>query len=88
MLAAGLRVARDRAAAFDELLQPLNQAVEQIEKARMGSDADTLRSLTAARLRYATWLHHLLFNRPARSALFFVAARSDWLWRALFSRTR
>ena len=52
-LAAGLRVARDRAAAFDELLKPLNQAIEQIEKARMGSDADTLRSLTVARLRYA-----------------------------------
>ena len=41
-----------------------------------------------ARLRYATWLHHLLFNRPARSALLFAAARSDWLWRALFSSTR
>ena len=52
-LAAGLRAARDRAAAFDELLKPLNQAIEQIEKARTGSDADTLRRLTVARLRYA-----------------------------------
>ena len=52
MLALALRAARDRAAAFDELLKPVNQAVEQVEKARAGADADTLRSLTAARLRY------------------------------------
>ncbi len=52
MLALALRAARDRAAAFDELLKPVNQAIEQGEKARAGADADTLRSLTAARLRY------------------------------------
>ena len=52
MLALALRAARDRAAAFDELLKPVNQAIEQVEKARSGADADTLRSLTAARLRY------------------------------------
>ena len=51
-LAVGLRAARDRAAAFDELLKPVNQAVEQIEKDRVGSDAEAMRSLTAARLRY------------------------------------
>ena len=52
MLASGLRAARDRAAAFDDLLKPVNQAIEQIEKAQAGSDANAMRSLTAARLRY------------------------------------
>lgn len=52
-LSTGLRAARDRAIAFDDLLKPFNQAIEQIEKARAGSDADAMRSLTAARLRYS-----------------------------------
>ena len=52
-LTVALRAARDRAAAFDELLKPVNQAIEQIEKSKAGSDADAMRSLTAARLRYS-----------------------------------
>lgn len=51
-LASALRAARDRAAAFDDLLKPLNQAIEQIENRQVGSEADATRSLTAARLRY------------------------------------
>ncbi len=52
-LAAALRAARDRTSAFDDLLKPLNHAIEQIEKSKAGSDADAMRSLTAARLRYS-----------------------------------
>ena len=41
-----------------------------------------------SRLRWAAWLQRALFHPPARSALLFMAARSAWLWRGLFERTR
>jgi len=40
------------------------------------------------RLRWAAWLQRALFRPPARSMLLFLAARSEWLWRGLFGRTR
>ena len=40
------------------------------------------------RLRWAAWLQRALFQPSARSALLFLAARSDWLWRGIFERTR
>lgn len=42
----------------------------------------------AARLRWAGWLQRALFHPPTRSALLFLAARSEWLWRRIFERTR
>jgi hypothetical protein len=48
-LAAALRDAKDRAKAFDTAVNPINQAIDQLDKTRGGSD----RSFTAARLRYA-----------------------------------
>lgn len=49
-----LRAARDRSAAFDTLLKPVNQAVDRIEKAVTASaGAELSRDFTAARLRYA-----------------------------------
>lgn len=42
----------------------------------------------APRLRWAAWLQRALFLPPARSALFFLARRSEWCWRACFERTR
>jgi flavin-dependent dehydrogenase len=41
-----------------------------------------------SRLRWAAWLQRALFQPAARSALLFLAARSEWLWRGLFERTR
>lgn len=40
------------------------------------------------RLRWAAWLQWALFQPSARSALLFLAARSEWLWRAIFKGTR
>lgn len=40
------------------------------------------------RLRWAAWLQRALFQAPARSALLFLAARSEWFWRGIFERTR
>ena len=40
------------------------------------------------RLRWAAWLQRALFFPPARSALFFLAERSECCWRGLFGRTR
>lgn len=40
------------------------------------------------RLRWAAWLQRALFLPPARSALSFLAARSERCWRGLFERTR
>lgn len=40
------------------------------------------------RLRWAAWMQWALFQPPARAALLFLAARSDWCWRAMFGRTR
>lgn len=49
-----LRAARDRSAAFDTLLKPVNQAVDRVEKAVTATAAAELRrDFTAARLRYA-----------------------------------
>jgi menaquinone-9 beta-reductase len=42
----------------------------------------------AARLRWAAWLQSALFQPRARSVLMFLAARSEWLWRGIFGRTR
>jgi 2-polyprenyl-6-methoxyphenol hydroxylase-like FAD-dependent oxidoreductase len=41
-----------------------------------------------ARLRWAAWLQRALFQPRARLVLMFLAARSEWLWRAIFERTR
>jgi flavin-dependent dehydrogenase len=40
------------------------------------------------RLRWAGWVQRALFQPSTRSALLFLAARSEWLWRGLFQRTR
>ena len=40
------------------------------------------------RLRWAAWLQRALVLPPARSALFFLAARIECCWRGLFKRTR
>ncbi len=49
-----LRVTRDRAAGYDTVLKPINQAVDRIEKALAASAGGELaRDFTAARLRYA-----------------------------------
>jgi flavin-dependent dehydrogenase len=42
----------------------------------------------AARVRWAAWLQRALFQPRARSVLMFLAARSEWFWRAIFERTR
>ncbi len=41
-----------------------------------------------SRLRWAACLQRALFQPPARSALLFLAAHSEWFWRGLFGRTR
>lgn len=41
-----------------------------------------------SRLRWAAWLQRALFQPYARSALLFLAARSEWFWRGIFERTR
>jgi flavin-dependent dehydrogenase len=41
-----------------------------------------------ARLRWAAWLQKALFQPPTRSVLMFLAARSEWLWRGIYERTR
>ena len=56
------------------------QAQQQIAKA---CDAKFTR-----RLRWAGWLQRVLFQPSARPALLFLAARSEWLWRRIFERTR
>jgi flavin-dependent dehydrogenase len=40
------------------------------------------------RLRWAARVQRALFQPPARSALMFLAARSEWFWRGIFGRTR
>jgi len=40
------------------------------------------------RLRWAAWVQRALFRPPARAALMFLAARSEWFWRGIFERTR
>ena len=40
------------------------------------------------RLRWAAWVQRALFQPPARAALMFLAARSEWFWRGIFGRTR
>lgn len=40
------------------------------------------------RLRWAAWLQRALFQPPVRSPVLFLAARSPWLWRGIFKRTR
>ena len=40
------------------------------------------------RLRWAAWMQRALFQPPTRSVLLFLAARSEWLWREMFARTR
>lgn len=48
-----LRVARDRAAAYDALLKPVNQTVDRLDKALASAGGnDVGRDFTAARLRY------------------------------------
>jgi 2-polyprenyl-6-methoxyphenol hydroxylase-like FAD-dependent oxidoreductase len=42
----------------------------------------------AERLRWAAWLQRALFQPHARPVLMFLAARSKWLWRGIFERTR
>ena len=42
----------------------------------------------APRLRWAAWLQRALFQPCVRSALLFLAARSEWIWRGIFARTR
>ena len=42
----------------------------------------------ATRLRWAGRLQRALFQAPARATLLRLAARSDWLWRGMFARTR
>lgn len=41
-----------------------------------------------SRLRWAAWLQRAVFQPSARSALLFLAARSQWFWRGIFGRTR
>jgi hypothetical protein len=40
------------------------------------------------RLRWAAWVQRALLQPPARAALMFLAARSEWFWRGIFGRTR
>ena len=42
----------------------------------------------ALRMRWAAGLQRVLFQPTARAALLFLAARSEWLWRGIFERTR
>ena len=42
----------------------------------------------APRLRWAAWLQRAMFQPPLRTALLFLVARSDTLWRGLFTHTR
>lgn len=42
----------------------------------------------SSRLRWAACLQRVLFQPPARSALLFLTARSEWFWRGIFERTR
>lgn len=42
----------------------------------------------SSRLRWAGWLQRVVFLPPARSTLFFLAARSDYCWRRFFKQTR
>ena len=51
-IAEALRVARDRARAFDAAVQPINQAVDQLEKSLAGAEKSLTRDIAAARLRY------------------------------------
>ncbi len=49
-----LKIARDRAQAFDLALQPVNEALDQIDKTLAAAPSgDATRDFTAARLRYA-----------------------------------
>jgi hypothetical protein len=48
-----LRAARDNAGDFDDLTAPINQAIDQLEKAFSVSDRATYRSFAAARIRYS-----------------------------------
>ncbi len=50
--------------------------------------ARTCDATFARRLRWAGWLQWAVFRAPARRALLFLAAHSEWCWRALFGRTR
>lgn len=55
-----LAAARDRTQAFDARIRPLNEAVDQLDRALAGgagnaSGPSTARDLTAARLRYFGW---------------------------------
>jgi len=51
-LADALRAARDRADAFDNALAPVLKGIDQIERAHAETDPESIRSLTAARLRF------------------------------------
>jgi hypothetical protein len=52
VLVEAVRAARDRASAFDATLQPVNQAVDRLEKSLAASAPSLSRDFTAARLRY------------------------------------
>lgn len=52
-LAAALLAARERANAYDALLKPVNAGIDQLEKAQVGSGAESARDFTVARARYA-----------------------------------
>ena len=48
-----LRAAQDRAQAFDNTINPVNQTIDQLDKSLAGADKALIRDFTAARLRYA-----------------------------------
>ena len=52
-LAAALSSARDQVFAFDNLLTPANQALDELEKSLPHEDKATARNLTATRMRFA-----------------------------------
>ena len=51
-LAETLRIARERAQIFEAAIQPVNQAIDQLEKRLASGDKSLHRDFTAARLRY------------------------------------
>jgi len=48
-----LRATRDRADAFDVATQPVNQAIDTLEKSLLGGAREQVRDFTAARARYS-----------------------------------
>ncbi len=49
-----VRAAKERAKTFDDAINPVNQAVDRLDKSLAGGDKSFSRDFTAARLRYTT----------------------------------